>query len=250
MLHADNITVTIPERTLLCDVTFAAHPGRCTAILGPNGAGKSTLLRVCAGLLAPNSGAIAVQNQWLTALKSAQRARLLAYVPQNAQMQFSVPLHAYVRLGRFVHEQSRRMNDAEHAHIVDAAIARVALTPQRAQDVRTLSGGEWMRAQIARALAQATPLLLLDEPTAFLDIVQQHRVLAMLKTHAKENNAAVVCVLHDVRLAAMFADDVVLLREGKVIAQGAASNMLTLSALQQTYDCEFARAEMLTVHHE
>jgi len=201
--------------------------------IGPNGAGKTTLLRAVAGL-APYDGRITVAGQDLATLAPAARARLMAYLPQRRDVAWGLAARDVVALGRLPHlGVGRRESDADRAAIAAAMTAAdVAALADRPVD--RLSGGERARVLLARALAQAAPLLLADEPTAALDPFHQLQVMEVLRAEA-EAGRAVVAVLHDLALAARFAHRVALLSDGRLAAVGSPEEVLTEDRLAAVY---------------
>lgn len=233
-LALDGVTVFRGGRAILRDMSFAARAGEVLAIVGPNGAGKSTALGVASGALKPNEGRVLLDGRPLADFRPVDLARRRAVVPQSAQIAFPFRVHEVVAFGRAPHHGR---NSAPHdSDIVDDAITRFDLAAFADRDITTLSGGERQRVHLARAFAQVWTTqddtgdrwLLLDEPTGALDPAHQITALAAASQFAKEGGGAII-VLHDLRLAAAYADRVAVLREGSLVAQGAASDVLTLS---------------------
>ena len=239
LAHADRVTVRREGRDLLHDVTLAVAAGEVVAIVGPNGAGKSTLLRVLAGELRPTSGVASVLGQALPRWKAIDLARVRAVLPQSSALSFPFTAREVVRLGRWPHAD--RGVDAHADEISSAALAAVGLGGWEERLYPTLSGGEQQRVHLARVLAQvwrdgtASPrLLLLDEPSASLDLAQAQLALALVRRFASEGGGALV-VLHDLHLAAGCADRVALLCDGRVIALGEPRVVLTEENLERAY---------------
>jgi len=243
MLKAHAITVTAGGATLLREASLAVAPGEIVAVLGENGAGKSTLLKVLAGDLAPRAGGISMNDRPLAAWRPRERARVRAVLPQNAALAFGFTALETVLIGRYPHSQG-----APQAHDYDvarAALARLDAGRLEARIVTTLSGGELARVQLARVLAQLWPgeiagarYLLLDEPTASLDPAHQHLALRVAASLAREHRIGVIAVLHDINLAAQYADRVVLLKHGRVLADGPPRAVLTPEALGACFGIE------------
>ena len=241
-LVCDQLAVGLPGRPLLATVHARLAPGRFTAILGPNGAGKSTLLSMLSGQRAPRSGAVSLGGRALSAMGALELARLRAVLPQETAVAFDFTVQEVVEMGRFPHRQSPSRNEARIARDAMEATG-VAHLAQRG--VNTLSGGERARAHLARALAQiweprpdgATRWLLLDEPTAALDLAHQHHIMALVRRWAVEQGIGAVAVLHDLNLALRYAHDSLLLAPGLtgVRTVGATADQLTCATIAQVW---------------
>lgn len=205
-----------------------------TCIVGPNGAGKSTLLRLAAGILKPDTGDVRLAGKSLCGIPRRMIARQLGFLPQETPPLFDYSVETVVRMGRYAHTGWLSEPDAEERHAVDAALAAVGLEAMRERPLSRLSGGERRRALIAAVLAQTPGILLLDEPTAALDI---HHAVAVMRLLASLGNSgrSVVIVTHDLNLAAMFAERLLVLVEGRVIADGPPGQVVCNAVLQQAY---------------
>ena len=208
--------------------------GAVTAVIGPNGAGKSTLLRLLGGLEPSQSGQMTLFGVSFDQLSAAQRARQLAWVTQHPPSQLPLSVRACVALGRQPHQAWFQLPSSTDQQAVDDALQAVALSHKASHRFASLSGGERQRVAIARALAQDTPLLLLDEPTNHLDIRHQHGVQGLLRQLAAQGKT-VVQVLHDLSLAAHYADWIILLAEGELLAAGVPADALTAAVLTRAY---------------
>ena len=228
------VGVTLGKTRALDNVSFDIERGNIIALLGPNGAGKTTLLRVALGLAVVNTGHVLLGGDDPRALHPRARALRAAYLPQRPQALWPVSVESLVALGRFAYGAAPdRLGAADHA-AVDAALDACALSHLHARPMNTLSGGERMRAHLARALAQSAPLLVLDEPTAGLDPAQALAVSDIVSRHARAGGA-VIFSSHDIAFAARTARRIVLMHEGRVIADGAPEAALTPSGLKQAY---------------
>lgn len=235
ILRLSGIHVTLSHRPVVDGVSLSVDRGQVVALLGPNGAGKTSLMRAAMGLLDFN-GVASLGDADPRTLSARRRALRAAYLPQRPQSIWPIRVEHLVALGRFAHGAAPdRLNPVDRA-AVDAALEACALTPMRSRRMDELSGGEKARAHLARALAQRAPLLVLDEPTAGLDPAQALAVAEILRAHAREG--AVLFSTHDVALAARVADQIVLMRDGKAIAQGAPREVLTPQALCDAYGRE------------
>ncbi len=253
VFQADVVSVHRAGRPVLDVVSCAARPGRVLAVLGPNGAGKSTLLRVLAGEFAPASGTVAFAGRPLAAWPLAALALRRAVVGQHSEPAFPFTAREVVLLGRTPHPGSGD-TPADHA-AADRALAAVDLAARAAQSYPTLSGGERQRVHFARALAQldgapAGPrALLLDEPTASLDLAHQHGLLRLARDLARRDALAVLVVLHDLNLALRYADDVLLLAAGRVAAGGPVAGTLTAALASALFGLSLRREELADGPH-
>lgn len=215
------------------DVTVA--PGEWLAVIGPNGSGKSTFLKVGAGLV-PTAGEVAVDATSIAGVGRHEIARTIAYVPQTPVIPPGITVREYVLLGRNPHIGYWRSESREDVAIAAEEIARLDLTGLAERRLDSLSGGERQRAVLARALTQRPAVLLLDEPTTGLDLGHQQRFLASVDRMRRSRGIAVVAAFHDLTLAAQYADRLLLLAEGTVVASGSARKVLTEDRLRRIYD--------------
>jgi len=236
-LDASRVTISVGGSVLVDGVDCSVPRGSLTALVGPNGAGKSTLLRSLGAIVRPDSGSVTFEDDDLLALPRRERARVAALVEQDSSTEISLTVRAVVELGRLPHQSLWRDNDGETAQIVSTALDAVGMTHLEARDFSTLSGGERQRIMLARALAQQPRLLLLDEPTNHLDIGAQLDVLGLLQRLSVEG-VTVLAALHDLGLAATYADHVIVLRAGRVVAAGPTSSTLTPELIRDVYGVE------------
>ena len=220
--------------TLLTDVSFHAPAGALTALLGPNGAGKSTLLRAVAGVERPDAGEVRFEGYDLAELGRRARARRVALVEQDSSTDLAVTVRETARLGRTPHESWLGGDDPDAVEIVDEALRLSGAHAFADRTVPSLSGGERQRAFLARALAQDPRLLLLDEPTNHLDVAAALEVLTLLE-RLSANGMTVVAALHDLSLAAAFADHVVIVQHGRVVAEGPTRATLAPELVREVY---------------
>lgn len=211
--------------------------GGLVALIGPNGSGKSTLLKLTAGLIHAAGVSIVVQGQLLHELAPRAAARLISWVPQRAEVLFSMTVREMVRIGRYRLLRPLRDLPREDETIIEKAVGEVGLTEMLDRDVDTLSGGEWQRALIARALAQDTPVMLLDEPVASLDLRYQDEVYLLLKGLATKGRLIIVAD-HHLEVAASYAERIVMLNAGGIAADGVACDVLTSKRLAEVYGVE------------
>ncbi|HEY0406921.1 MAG TPA: heme ABC transporter ATP-binding protein [Pyrinomonadaceae bacterium] len=237
MLEARDISVSYGTREVLTNITLRTKPGELTAIIGPNGAGKSTLMRALNGSLAPTRGAVLLDGKPLAAYARRLVARRVAVVAQEAELRFPVSVLEFVLGGRYAWSGMSAWGwETER----DVEVARAALAETELEDfggrlMNELSGGERQRAVLARALATEAGILLLDEPTANLDLAHQASLLALVRARCDTRHAAAVIVTHDLNLAAEFADHLLLVKDGRVLADGPPRAALTPELLEQVF---------------
>jgi iron complex transport system ATP-binding protein len=257
-LAADSISYAYGHRRdaaadfALRDVTVDVPRGSLTGLLGPNGCGKTTLLKVLAGIIAPDAGRVSLHGRQLSAMRRRDIARHLAVVPQETHPAFDFTVLEMVLMGRHPHIGLLQLEGPHDFAIAGDALAATGTAHLANRQYLTLSGGEKQRVVIASALAQAADVLLLDEPTASLDLGYQLDVASLLARLNRERGVTMVLATHDLNLAASLCDSLVLVREGRVLAQGATRDVLTSSMIRELYqvDAEVAfhdRAGHLTV---
>lgn len=217
---------------VLHDISLDLSPGRILVVVGPNGAGKSTLLRLIYRFLKPTTGRVLLDDEDIHACSARHVARQVAAVLQEQPTDFALTVREIVALGRAPHRSLLASDSRRDAHMVDHALGRLALRPLANRLFGTLSGGERQRVMVARALAQEPRLIVLDEPTNHLDIRYQLELLQLIR----ELRITVVCSLHDLNLAAMTADDLLILRDGHPLAFGAAEQVLTPELIAQAFE--------------
>jgi len=242
MLAATDLRVVLGGRPVLDGVSLTIRPGEVTAVLGPNGAGKSTLLRAFSGLQRPQAGAVSLEDRPLRACTPRELARRRAVLPQEVQLAFPFRVHEVVMLGRLPHAGT--CPGADHLRAIDAAMRATDTADLADRPYPTLSGGERQRVQLARALAQIwrpggetapARYLLLDEPTNNLDLRHQDDVLTVARRLAADG-VGVLAILHDINLAAAFADRVCLLKGGRVVAEGPTAAIMAEAPIAETFD--------------
>lgn len=248
-LEAWGIDVRAGGRLIISGVDCTVMTGSLVALIGPNGAGKSTLLRALAAVERPVAGTISFAGSDLLSVPRKQRARLVAFVEQDASTELALSVEAVVSLGRLPHESLFQAPDAASRAIVAAALKTTGMLEFRERQFTSLSGGERQRVMLARAIAQQPELLLLDEPTNHLDISAQLETLALLANAAAGSTdfagetdgtggITVLAALHDLTLAAAWCSSVIVVNEGRVVASGPTRSTLTAELIRDVYGVE------------
>lgn len=226
------------DRVVIDGLDLALPPDAVTTIIGANGSGKSTLLRALARLLRPSAGRVLLDGEDVHRIRTRELARRLGLLPQAPVIPEGITVRDLVRRGRIPHTSLlRQWSDDDEAALV-AALAATDLAELADEQVDALSGGQRQRAWLALVIAQGTPLLLLDEPTTFLDIAHQLDVLELVRRLNREDGRTVVIVLHDLNQACRFADHLVALRDGAVIAAGSPAEIITEELVAEVFDLE------------
>jgi iron complex transport system ATP-binding protein len=230
----EQVTVEAGGRRIVDGVSFEVAPGAWVSLLGPNGAGETTLLRVLAGLRR-FSGSVRLADRELAELGRREAAQRIALVPQTPVVPTAMSVGDYVLLGRTPHMGVLAREGAGDRAAASEALVRLELAPLADRPLGSLSGGELQRAVIARALAQAAPVLLLDEPTTALDVGHQQQVLELVDELRRADGLTVVAAMHDLTLAAQYGDRIVLVDRGRVVAEGGARDVLTEERIASLY---------------
>ena len=225
---------------ILHDVTTTCESGLFVGLIGPNGCGKSTLLRVLTRILRPRMGRVVLDAQPISGFSPRSLAQRIGFVPQEEKAAFDFAVSDVVLMGRFPHQRPLQSPTPEDYQHVARALAQTDILHLKDRPITTLSGGEHRRVLLARALAQQTPLLLLDEPTAHLDITHQVELLALVRdlTRREMEPLGAMAALHDLNQAAEFCDRLVLLHEGRLMAEGPPEDVLTAANLRRVYQAD------------
>jgi iron complex transport system ATP-binding protein len=236
-LRFDGITVRYPrrEQPALDGVSLSARGGRVTAVVGPNGSGKSSLVRTLLRRVPLAKGEVFIGEQPLRSMDARTLARTVAIVPQREEPLVPMPVAEFVMLGRHPWRRAFGAPAAADHEAVERALVRAGMADAATHLTDSLSGGEWQRVRIARALAQEAPIMVLDEPTTFLDIAHEMAVFELVDALAAEGRT-VLLVSHQLNLVARFAAHIVLLHKGRVAAAGAASDVMRGEVLEQVYE--------------
>ncbi|MEI4743666.1 ABC transporter ATP-binding protein [Rhodococcus erythropolis] len=236
-LQAEKIELRYADRTIVDELSLEIPDGGFTVVVGPNGCGKSTLLRALGRMLAPRSGRVLLDGNDIRSYRTKEVARRIALLPQSPLSPGAITVADLVARGRYPYQSMLRQWSPEDEHVVAEALAEVGMRNAADQLVDELSGGQRQRVWIAMTLAQRTPVLLLDEPTTFLDIAHQIEVLDLC-SQLHQSGRTLVAVLHDLNLAARYATHVVAMRSGKIVMQGSASDVFTPELLREVFDLE------------
>jgi len=235
VLDAERVTAGYGARDVVADVSVAVTPGALVGVIGPNGCGKTTLVRVLSGVLAPRRGAVRLDGRPLAEQPRRAVARRVAVVAQDAPLVLGFTVLETVLMGRAPHLPSLAFPRARDLALARAALACLDLAELEARPLGALSGGERQRVLLARALAQEPDVLLLDEPTTHLDLRHQVGILDVVQQRCRERGVGALAVLHDLNLAALYCDHVVLLVDGRVAHAGRSEDVLTADRLAAAF---------------
>ncbi|WP_447956112.1 ABC transporter ATP-binding protein [Vreelandella sp. EE7] len=237
-LTGDDLHVGYEAAPVLKGVDIAVEEGRLTVLLGPNGCGKSTLLKTLARTLSPTAGHVYLDGKDIHRSNTRDVARRLGILPQGPVAPEGLTVKQLVGMGRFPHQGLWQKNTRQDSAAVDEAMAYTNVGEFAERSVDALSGGQRQRCWIAMVLAQQTDLILLDEPTTFLDLKVQVDLLELLSRLAHEKNRTLLLVLHDLNLAAAYADHLVLMRDGQIITSGAPGQVFTAENLERVFNLD------------
>ncbi|GAA3958628.1 ABC transporter ATP-binding protein [Gordonia caeni] len=236
-LAAESVTVAYGSRTVLQDLSFTVPNGSLTMIIGPNGCGKSTLLHTLARILTPADGRVTLDGRDVRKLAAKGLARELALLPQSAITPVGVRVSAMVGRGRYPHQKLLQQWSETDETAVEAAMAATGITDLAGEFIDELSGGQRQRVWLAMLLAQETGIMLLDEPTSYLDIAHQYELLELLRTQHDEGKTQVV-VLHDLDQAARYASHLVVMDRGRIVTAGSPQEIITAELLRDVFGIE------------
>ncbi|MGQ9681952.1 MAG: heme ABC transporter ATP-binding protein [Anaerolineae bacterium] len=243
-LSAHGLCFSYNGNPVLKDVSLALQPGRLIGVIGPNGAGKTTLVRLLSGLLRPDSGRVMLDGKPLAAWSRKEIGRRLAVVPQSPQLPETFTAGEVVLLGRTPYLGLLGNESAHDREVARRAMERTQCWHLAERLIGTLSGGERQRVVVARALAQEAPVLLLDEPTTHMDVNHQLGLVVLVKHLVQQYRLAALVILHDLNLASVYCDELILLAEGRVVARGQAHEVITPEQIRSAY-----RADILVMAH-
>jgi iron complex transport system ATP-binding protein len=246
LLQAEGLVHAVPAREILSQVSVTISPGERVALIGPNGSGKTTLLRHLCGITRPTAGRVLLLGKPIGSLPRGEIACQIAYLPQNTWTDFDLAVFDAVAMGRFPHVGPWRALDARDVEAVHGAMEQVGIGSLARRALPTLSAGERQRVFIARALAQGSPLLVLDEPTSSLDIGHQIELVEILRRLNAEGKT-IVAAIHDLRLVWEFFPRTILLDRGKKTADGATRDVLVSSAVRDAFGIEVRGGAELSI---
>ncbi|MFD5190380.1 ABC transporter ATP-binding protein [Streptomyces sp. NPDC058357] len=234
-LTAREITLRYGDRTVATRLSLDVPDGAFTAVVGPNGCGKSTLLSALVRLLRPDSGQVELDGRELGGYATKALAKKLGFLPQDPLAPDDIKVRQLVGRGRFPHQSMLALRSREDETAVDEAMAAAGVQDLADRPVQELSGGQRQRVWMAMVLAQRTPCLLLDEPTSFLDITHQYQLLGLL-ARLRDEGRTVVAVLHDINQACRFADHLVAMKDGRVVAEGDPGDIVDAALIKDVFD--------------
>ena len=235
-INIANLTFAYDNRTIFNDLSVSFPQGGFCSILGPNGSGKTTLLKCIVGLLQPSGGTIMLEGKPMSEYKMMDMARKIAYVPQYQDIVFDISVFDYVMLGRNPYQTPWEMQRTEDKEIVEAMLQKCNVWHYRDTLIQSLSGGERQRVMIARAMAQQTGIMLLDEPLSNIDVTHKFEIMDILQELNEERNVTVLIILHDLPIATAYSKEILLLKEGKMLHFGNKNAVLTEENIRSCFD--------------
>lgn len=238
MIRIEHLSYSFGKQPILNDISLHVAQGSFTALLGPNGCGKTTLLRCIGGLLKPQSGTVILQGKELRDYNPRQLAQQLSFVRQQASTDFEFTAFDLVMMGRNPYQKHLESESQSDRQLVEQCMRQTNTWHLRDSFPREMSGGELQRVMIARALAQSTPIMLLDEPTSNLDIAHQFDIMEMLSNICQRQGKTILLVVHDLNLALRYCPQAVLLHNYGIIAHGAIENVLTSNNIRTAFGIE------------
>lgn len=237
-LRVEKLQVGYEQNIVFQELDFAIQTGKITTIIGPNGCGKSTLLKTMGRIIRQRSGSVYLYNEDMRSLDTREIARKLALLPQSPVAPNELKVEELVAYGRFPHLHQVQQHTPADAAAIEWAIKTAKITNFRYRQLGSLSGGERQKVWLAMALAQQTSILLLDEPTTYLDMVHQLEVLNIVRQLNQEQQCTIIMVLHDINHAARFSHQIVAMKGGKIIASGCPQEIITPAVLRQVFQIE------------
>ena len=235
-INIQNLHFGYDNRVIFNDLSVRFPQGGFCSILGPNGSGKTTLLKCVAGLLKPDSGTIQLNGKPMSEYKMTEMARTLAYVPQYQDIVFDISVFDYVMLGRNPYQTPWEMQRQEDKEVVEDMLQRCKVWKYRDNLLQALSGGERQRVMIARAMAQQTSIMLLDEPLSNIDVTHKFEIMDILQQLNEEQGVSILIILHDLPIAKSYSKQILLLKEGNVLQYGDQNAVLTEGNIRNCFD--------------
>ena len=238
MLVLNNVSTGYDQKKIVKEISLTANSGQILGIIGPNGCGKTTLLRAISGIL-PYEGSIELSGEEIRHFKRKKLAKKVALLTQVSEVYFPYTVYETVALGRYAHQSSFALGLSEKDKaIIEESLIKVGLINEKDRMINELSGGQLQRVFLARTLTQCPEIILLDEPTNHLDLRHQIELLTYLKEWVKEGHRQVIAVLHDLNLVQQFADEVILISQGRMLRKGSTSEVLGSEELQAAYEMD------------
>lgn len=235
MIKAKDLKLCYDEKIILDDINLDIEKGKITALIGSNGCGKSTLIKAMARILMPKSGSIEMENKDILKIPSKEVSKLLAMLPQSSSAPEDLTVYDLVKQGRYPYHNLVSFWSKKDEEIVLDSIRKVGLIDDKDRTLQSLSGGQRQRAWISLALAQNTDIILLDEPTNHLDIKYQLEILDILKNLNKKENRTIVMVIHDINHALKYADNIVAIKNGNILAKGHKDNIINEDLIKEVF---------------
>lgn len=233
-IRLESVSISLNRRPILQDITTTLSPGKLIGIIGPNGAGKSTFIRTLLGLLRPEQGTVRLDERSVNSLSRRQVAQMVAYLPQGQTLHWPLSVERLIALGRLPHLSPMSRISPQDMDVVAEAMQRADVVHLKDRTATELSGGERARVMLARALAVGAPGLIADEPLASLDPGHQFDVMELLASEARAGSL-VIAVLHDLTMAARYCDQILMLDQGRLVAEGAPHKVLSVARLEAIY---------------
>lgn len=233
MLRINELSITIEQQQIIKGLSFVIQPGEIVSIIGPNGSGKSTALKAISRMISPGENTVFIEGMDLLHLKSKEISQRMSVLFQSNDSPTDLTVEELIEYGRTPHKKwYERLNDEDY-DMIDWAIEKTNLVTYRKRQVASLSGGEAQRAWIAMSLAQRPKILLLDEPTTYLDIAHQLQLLELIHSVNRELGMTIVMVLHDLNQASIYSDKICVIHEGQMVKYGTSDEVMTKELLRQ-----------------
>ncbi|WP_338597376.1 ABC transporter ATP-binding protein [Clostridium baratii] len=237
-IRTKDLNISYGNLDIVKDLNLEIPKGKITTIIGANGCGKSTILKTLARIIKPKSGSIYINDKELNSQDSKELAKAMAVLPQSPQAPSGLTVEELISYGRFPHQKGFGKLKDEDKDIINWALEKTRILEFKDRPIEALSGGQRQRAWIAMALAQETDILLLDEPTTYLDLAHQLEVLKLLEELNKKEGRTIVMVIHELNNAARFADHMIGVKKGKIVCQGTAHEVMTKENLKEIFNID------------
>ena len=237
-IETKDLNISYGNLDIVKDLNLSIPKGKITTIIGSNGCGKSTILKTIARILQPKSGSIYINGKDINTQKTKDIAKVMAVLPQSPQAPSGLTVEELIAYGRFPHQKGFGKLKKEDNDIINWALEVTGISEFRDRSIEALSGGQRQRAWIAMALAQETDILVLDEPTTYLDLAHQLEVLKLLEDLNKKQGTTIVMVIHELNNAARFADHMIGVKKGQIICQGSAHDVMTKENLKELFNID------------